>query len=146
MEIFGLFFLQMLMCVVIGTGMGAMTKSRTKSTGPRTMILITIGAALVTIVSAEFFKGLGNPWFADPGRIAAQVVSALGFMGTGLIWITDSREMKRLWTAAAVWVSAILGMLIGMGRLLLSGAVLIMVIAVVFGSDYYVHYRDNSSR
>ena len=138
--------LQLLMCVIVGTGMGAVTKSRTRSTGPRTMILITTGSALITVVSSEFFKGLGNPWVADPGRIAAQVVSALGFIGTGLIWTAESKEMRRLWTAAAVWVSAILGMFIGMGRLLLSGAVLIMVIAVVLGSDYYVRYRSNGSR
>ncbi len=81
----------------------------------RVFILITVGAALITITSVDFFKLLDLPWIADPGRIAAQVIAALGFLGTGLIWISDDSRVKGLPVAGSLLVAAIIGILIGMG-------------------------------
>lgn len=137
------FIIQMLMCVFVGGAMGAITRTKVKGAGPRTFILVTIGAALVTIVSTEFFKLAGNPWLADPGRIAAQVISALGFMGTGVIWMANEQNVRGLWTAAAIWVSAIIGMVIGLGYFGASTIGLLMITLALLGIEYYYTWRKN---
>lgn len=81
--------------------------------------LIGMGSALITTVSLEFFKPSAYPWTGDPGRIAAQVISALGFIGTGLIWKSEKdNKVKGISVAASIWVTSILGLLIGTGLVL----------------------------
>ncbi|MGR6836097.1 MgtC/SapB family protein [Syntrophomonas erecta] len=84
----------------------------------RTIRLFTVtclGATLVTIVSTEFYKMYIGPWFSDPGRLAAQVISALGFIGTGLIWVTEDRRVEGMPAATSLWLTSIMGILIGAG-------------------------------
>lgn len=82
----------------------------------RVFILIAMGATLITITSTEYFKMMDLPWIADPGRLAAQIIAALGFIGTGLIWISENSKVKGLPVAASLWVTAILGIMIGIGQ------------------------------
>lgn len=82
----------------------------------RVFAIISMGAALTSIVSVEFFKSIAYAWTSDPGRISAQVISALGFLGTGLIWMSEQdNKIKGVSVAASLWVAAIIGMLIGAG-------------------------------
>lgn len=81
----------------------------------RLFSIICMGACLVTITSMEFFKLLELPWVSDPERIAAQVVSALGFLGTGLIWISEDQHVRGLSAGASLWFVAILGIMVGAG-------------------------------
>lgn len=82
----------------------------------RVFAIICMGAALTTIVSMEFFKSISYSWTTDPGRISAQVLSALGFIATGLIWMSEKdHKIKGVSVAASLWVTALLGMLIGAG-------------------------------
>ncbi|NLU50014.1 MAG: MgtC/SapB family protein [Syntrophomonadaceae bacterium] len=133
---------QMLMCVVVGGTIGIIAKEKTKVTGARTFILVTVGSALVTIVSVNFAKQLSNPWLADPGRIAAQIVSAFGFISTGVIWLADDPNRRGLWTAAALWVSAILGMSIGSGWLGTSTIGLVFTVVALLGIEHYLSRRN----
>ena len=82
----------------------------------RIFVLIAAGSTLLTIVSVEFFRPLALPLMADPGRIAAQIIVALGFLGTGLIWISEDSKVKGLPVAGSLLVTAIIGILIGIGN------------------------------
>jgi putative Mg2+ transporter-C (MgtC) family protein len=108
--------------------------------GLRTHILVGIGAALVMIVSIRIFESYPNS-DADPGRIAAQVVSGIGFLGAGTI-ITHGYSVKGLTTAASLWTTAALGLAVGSGFYQLSIiATTIVFISLYFFSDikYGIH-------
>ena len=93
---------------------------RQKSAGYRTHVLVGIGTCAFTLVSAYGFAGvLGDEARLDPSRIAAQIVSGVGFLGAGVIF--KGRNMVRgLTTAATVWVTAAVGMACGAGMLTLA--------------------------
>src|SRR5205085_4350120 len=86
--------------------------------GLRTHLLVCVGSALFTIVSAYGFRGFlehgGSVVRADPTRIAAQIVSGIGFLGAGAI-IRQGLSIRGLTTAATLWVVAALGMAAGAG-------------------------------
>lgn len=80
----------------------------------RIFAFVCIGSTLVTITSIYFFQISGFPWYADPGRLSAQIVSALGFIGAGFIWLGEDNKVRGLNKAAALWVVSIIGIVIGM--------------------------------
>jgi putative Mg2+ transporter-C (MgtC) family protein len=94
----------------IGGLIGAEREMRKKSAGFRTNILIAMGSALFTILSIALPDTSG-----DPGRIAAQIVTGIGFLGAGAI-IRTRGSVHGLTTAATVWVNAALGMAAGSGE------------------------------
>jgi putative Mg2+ transporter-C (MgtC) family protein len=107
---------------------GAERESKSKPAGLRTMAMVSIGAAVFTMVSIE----LGLP-SGDRARIAAQVVTGIGFLGAGAI-LRGPQGVLGLTTAATIWVTAAVGMVIGAGfagagLLLGLGAVLILVLS-----------------
>ena len=87
--------LGLLLSVVLGFAIGFERKLRFKEAGVRTHTIVCFGAALMTIIS----RHIGN---GDPGRIAAQIVTGIGFLGAGMI-IYKQREIKGLTTAAGIW-------------------------------------------
>ena len=89
---------------------GAEREFRQKSAGFRTNILIAMGSAIFTILSLAL-----APTSSDPTRIAAQIVTGVGFLGAGAILRTDNR-VHGLTTAATVWVNAALGVAAGAGQ------------------------------
>jgi len=93
--------------------------------GFRTHSLVALGAALFTIVSAYGFAGDG----VDPTRIAAQIVSGIGFIGAGTI-LQHRGNIRGLTTAASLWSVAAIGMAAGAGLLVMAviGTVLILVV------------------
>jgi putative Mg2+ transporter-C (MgtC) family protein len=97
---------------------------RHKAAGIRTFTLICLGATIFTIVSIGF-DGPG----ADPSRIIAQIVAGIGFLGLGVIWKSSDR-LTGVTTAATVWVSAAIGVMIGLGMIheTIVGTVLTFVI------------------
>ena len=104
---------------------------RQKSAGLRTHALVGTGSAIFTLVSAFGFSTvLGGDVMLDPSRIAAQVVSGIGFLGAGVIFV--NRDVVRgLTTAATVWMSAAIGMACGAGMVPLAvAATLLHFIAV----------------
>jgi len=121
------FILRLITALVAGLIIGI---SNRENSMIRVFALVCVGAALITIVSMEFFKFLSYPWISDPGRLAAQIVSALGFIGSGFIWITDNNKVGGLSAAAGLWITAILGILIGIGSQYVTVIVLLLVITV----------------
>lgn len=94
---------------VLGGLIGFEREYRAKDAGTRTHLLVAIGAALMMIVSRWGFDGTG-----DPSRVAAQIVSGIGFIGAGSI-IVNRHTVHGLTTAAGLWVAAGIGMTIASG-------------------------------
>lgn len=103
---------RLLMAAVLGGAIGWEREHAHKPAGLRTNILICMGAALLTDLSVT--AGAGVPG-ADPARIAAQIVSGMGFLGAGTI-LQARGSVTGLTTAATLWVVAAIGMAVGFGR------------------------------
>lgn len=104
--------LRILSSAIVGGIIGIEREAHNRPAGFRTHILVTMGAALIMLISTQGFPGMGGLY--DPSRIAAQVVSGVGFLGAGTIIITG-HEIKGLTTAASLWVCAGVGLAIGAG-------------------------------
>jgi putative Mg2+ transporter-C (MgtC) family protein len=102
----------------LGAAIGVERELRDREAGMRTHLLVALGAALFTIVSAygfeEFFTTGGSIVQTDPTRIAAQVVTGIGFLGAGAI-IREGLSVRGLTTAGSLWVVAAIGMAAGAG-------------------------------
>jgi len=104
---------QILLSAMLGMVIGFEREKMSKPAGMRTYMLVSMGSALFTIMSVGgFVEFTGNIGF-DPSRIASQIVVGVGFLGAGIIFFTKT-EVKGLTTAAAVWVSAAIGMAVGL--------------------------------
>ena len=113
------FVFRILLAMLLGGIIGAERERKNRSAGFRTHILVTVGACMFMIVSismpmmiSTMPNGIVNN--ADPGRIAAQVVSGIGFLGAGAI-MQDKGKVRGLTTAASLWVVAAIGLAIGAG-------------------------------
>lgn len=106
----------LLVCSFVLSGtIGIERELRQKSPGARTHILVGMGSALFTLVSAYGFEHvLGDDVVLDPSRIAAQIVTGIGFLGAGVIFVRRN-IISGLTTAASVWVTAAVGMACGAG-------------------------------
>jgi putative Mg2+ transporter-C (MgtC) family protein len=102
----------------LGAAVGFERELRDREAGIRTHLLVSLGSALFTIVSAfgfhEFLTNGGSIVRADPTRIAAQIVTGIGFLGAGAI-IREGLSVRGLTTAATLWVVAAIGMASGAG-------------------------------
>jgi|YelNatPaOPRAMG01_1025707.scaffolds.fasta_scaffold18585_2 putative Mg2+ transporter-C (MgtC) family protein len=117
--------LRLLLAAVLGAGIGYQRERAGKPAGLRTHILIAIGSALFTVVSMFGFGGQ-----VDPSRVAAGVVTGIGFIGAGVIFrgMRMDGPVVGLTTAASIWVTAAIGLAAGVGMYLV--AVVIAVLAV----------------
>ena len=102
----------------LGAAIGIEREVREREAGIRTHLLVSLGAGLFTVVSAygfhEFLSSGVNVIRADPTRIAAQIVTGIGFLGAGAI-IREGISVRGLTTAASLWVVAAIGMAAGAG-------------------------------
>jgi putative Mg2+ transporter-C (MgtC) family protein len=100
--------------VLLCGAIGLERESRGQAAGLRTHILVGVGAALFTLVSAYAFQSSESGTRIDPTRIAAQIVTGIGFLGAGTI-IRQGLTVRGLTTAAALWIVAAIGMAVGAG-------------------------------
>jgi putative Mg2+ transporter-C (MgtC) family protein len=111
---------ELLLAFGLSSLIGLEREWRQKSAGLRTHTLVGVGAALFLIVSKYGFSDvLGNDVVLDPSRVAAQIVSGIGFIGGGLIFVRGD-AVRGLTTAAIVWVTAAIGMACGAGLAILA--------------------------
>jgi putative Mg2+ transporter-C (MgtC) family protein len=101
------------LCLLLGLLVGVERELRNKPAGISTNCFVMAGACLFTFVSSEIDPN-------SPARIAAQVVSGVGFLGAGMIIKSESNTVKNLTTAASVWFAAAIGMVIGFGWYLIA--------------------------
>lgn len=109
--------LRILLAFLLGGVIGYERETTQRPAGLRTHMLVAAGSAAFTIVSIYAFVGQGT--VRDPARVAAQIVTGVGFLGAGTIWRTSS-TVRGLTTAASIWLVAAIGMLIGTGLYLLA--------------------------
>ncbi|WP_093145786.1 MgtC/SapB family protein [Saccharopolyspora antimicrobica] len=120
---------------------------RAKSAGMRTHALVGVGAALFMLVSKYGFGDLlvFDRVSLDPSRVAAQIVSGIGFIGGGLIFVRRD-AVRGLTTAATVWVVAAVGMACGSGLVVLAAATTAVHFLVVIGYPWLLHLLRRSLR
>ena len=119
----------LLLSILLGFAIGFERRLRSKEAGIRTHTIVCVGAALMTIIS----RNIGN---GDPGRIAAQIVSGVGFLGAGMI-VYKQHEVKGLTTAAGVWATAGVGMACGAGLYVVA----VGATAVIFVVQFVLHSK-----
>ena len=125
-------FGELALAFVLSSLIGLEREWRQKSAGLRTHALVGVGAALFMLVSKYGFGDIVGPRVTlDPSRVAAQIVSGIGFIGGGLIFVRGD-AVRGLTTAAVVWVTAAVGMASGAGLALLALAVTGSHFIVVF--------------
>lgn len=116
--------------ILLGGAIGLERERQDKPAGFRTIILICVGACVLTILSQTGGNGVG-----DPTRIAAQIVTGIGFLGAGAI-IHDRGSVVGMTTAASIWAVAAIGMAAGFGQfgLAIIGTIVILVALELFHS------------
>jgi putative Mg2+ transporter-C (MgtC) family protein len=117
---------KLLISLLIGSIVGAEREYRSKSAGFRTLILVCVGSTLFTIFSVRI--GIGNP-----DRIAANIITGIGFLGAGAIFRGET-GVSGLTTATMIWMTAALGMGIGAGQYIICcvATLVIMVVLLIF--------------
>lgn len=132
MELFNT--LPLLLSVFLGFLIGLERESKHKSIGIRTLSLITLGSTIYTLISIYYFN-------SDPTRVIAQIVTGIGFLGAGIIFKSGS-EIKGLTTAATVWTSSGIGVLVGLGlyKIAIISTLLVLIINSLFK---YFKYEDS---
>lgn len=116
--------IKILLSIVLGGIIGAEREIRSRSAGFRTLILISLGSTLFAIISME----VGT--IKDPVRLAANIVTGIGFLGAGAIF-RESNRVQGLTTAASIWIAAAVGLSVGMGYYFLPIAVTLFSIIVL---------------
>jgi putative Mg2+ transporter-C (MgtC) family protein len=109
----------------LGTVIGFERQYRARMAGLRTNALVAVGATLFVLLSANGFSGAT----ADPTRVAAQIVSGIGFLGAGVI-LRDGLTVRGINTAATLWCSAAVGALAGAGMFTVASAGTVLVVVV----------------
>ena len=132
MELFNT--LPLLLSVFLGFLIGLEREYKHKSIGIRTLSLITLGSTIYTLISIYYFN-------SDPTRVIAQIVTGIGFLGAGIIFKSGS-EIKGLTTAATVWTSSGIGVLVGLGlyKIAIISTLLVLIINSLFK---YFKYEDS---
>jgi putative Mg2+ transporter-C (MgtC) family protein len=110
---------KLLLAAVLGGMIGFEREIHGRPAGFRTHLLVSLGACLFVITSIQFYTHYGNfsgiqPVGVDPGRVAAQVVTGIGFLGAGAI-IREKFSVRGLTTAACLWLAAAIGVACGVG-------------------------------
>jgi putative Mg2+ transporter-C (MgtC) family protein len=119
--------LRLVLAAALGAIIGYQRERAGKPAGLRTHMLISIGSALFTVASAFGFTGA-----VDPTRIAAGIVTGIGFLGAGAILHREGGIVAGLTTAATIWVSAAIGLAAGAGLYLISAVTTGLVLIVLF--------------
>ena len=121
-----LYLLNILLAVVLGFAIGYERKLRYKEAGIRTHTIVCAGSALIMVVSKYGFSDIQE---YDASRVAAQIVSGIGFLGAGII-IYRKHEIHGLTTAAGVWATAGVGMAAGAGMYVVAAGAAVVIIGV----------------
>ena len=120
--------IRLILAVLFGGIIGLERGRQRRAAGLRTHILVCLGAALVTTVGFYSTQVLGNIT-ADPMRVAAQVISGIGFLGVGTILVKGRFQITGLTTAAGLWVTAAIGIALGAG--FYEGAIIAFIVTVI---------------
>ena len=145
------FVIRLLLALAMGFSLGLERELTNKYAGLRTHILVCLGACVFTLLSLHGFPPHANPVggasVGDPARIAAQIVTGIGFIGGGTV-LRQGLTIQGLTTAATLWICAAIGMAAGCGEYALSiittiFSVLALVLIRVFERKFLRHNNKN---
>ncbi len=143
--------LRFLLAIVIGCIIGIDREKKNRPAGLRTHVLVCVGAAVIAIIEslmvADMLKtnsGGSSGLTINYGRMSAQVISGIGFLGAGTIFISQ-KKIAGLTTAASLWNAACLGLAVGMGYYLIAtvGCVIVIVTLALLQKVVHVHVAKN---
>ncbi len=117
--------IRLLLAAVFGAAVGYERRSSDNPAGLRTLSLVAVGSALFTIISAFGFET------ADQSRVAAQIVTGVGFLGAGTI-LRSGGSISGLTTAATIWATAAIGMAVGSGLYIAAGGGTALMLAILY--------------
>ena len=137
MSVYEIIFKLTLACILGGL-IGLERESLNRPAGLRTYTLVCVGSTLAMIVSLDMYFEYYKSVNADPGRIAAQVVSGIGFLGAGTI-MREGATVRGLTTAAGLWVVACIGLAVGAG---LYAPAIATTILILFILIYFVRIEE----
>ena len=134
--------IRLLLAGVCGCLIGYERKNRNKEAGIRTHIIVAIASCLMMEISKYGFEDIGK---FDGARLAAQVVSGIGFLGAGMIFV-HKNSVKGLTTAAGVWATSGIGMAVGAGMYIIGvvTTVIIFVFQILFHKKFKFLSHQNS--
>ncbi|MGE4569690.1 MAG: MgtC/SapB family protein [Bacteroidales bacterium] len=140
-------FCRLLLGLVAGSVVGLERQARKQPAGFRTHVLICVASTLAMLISLYLPMVQQGATAADPGRIAAQVLTGMGFIGAGAI-LHMGVNVRGLTTAASIWSMAVLGLGIGAGLLWLSAVALCIILFTLFllQSVEERHFPDADSK
>ncbi len=124
---------RLILSTLLGGLVGIERQIHHKPAGLRTHILVCIGACMCMIIGLSLNKEFGEG--IDPSRIAAQVVSGIGFLGAGTIMVTRA-SVKGLTTAASIWATSALGLAIGNGMFFTASVAAILMVTVLLVFEF----------
>ncbi len=126
---------KLLLSLLLGSCVGMERKRKGQTAGLRTFALISMGATLAMLISIyvpQEYLGLKN---GDPGRIAAQVITGIGFLGAGAI-IQGKGSVRGLTTAAGIWMVATIGLAVGVGLYVVAVVATGLIIVILMVLEY----------
>lgn len=130
--------------VILGGVIGLERGLRNRPAGLRTNMLVCLGACIVMMTNQYIYQTYAT---GDPVRMAAQVVSGIGFLGAGTIIVTSHNRIKGLTTAAGLWTAACVGLALGIGLYevaLIGGAAVFVVLTLLHLWDGYMRRRSRT--
>ncbi|HWP98625.1 MAG TPA: MgtC/SapB family protein [Syntrophomonadaceae bacterium] len=137
MSILEILFKLILACILGGL-IGLERESLNRPAGLRTYTLVCVGSTLAMLVSLDMYYSFYQTVNADPGRIAAQVISGIGFLGAGTI-MREGATVRGLTTAAGLWAVACIGLAVGAGLYIPAVATTALILFVLI---YFVKLED----
>lgn len=135
------YLIRILVAACLGILIGSERKNRNKSAGIRTHVIVALGAALIMVVSKY---GFGDVEKVDSARLAAQVVSGVGFLGAGVIFVRNNL-VNGLTTAAGIWATAGVGLALGAGMYVVGISSALLVVTIQFVMHRIAYFADVAS-
>ena len=138
--------LRILAAVAIGAVIGIDREVKNRPAGMRTHVLVCLGAALVALIEQQqaaivLMQGAGSPVNVSVGRITSTVVTGVGFLGAGTIFMSE-HKITGLTTAASLWCTACIGLAVGAGFILMAGMAGLIVLIVLRMMQKIIHVHS----
>ena len=132
------YLLRIIVASICGCAIGFERKNRHKEAGMKTHAIVALGSALIMVVSKYGFSDVAPP---DTSRIAAQVVSGIGFLGAGIIFVKDNNIVSGLTTAAGIWATSGIGLCVGAGNYFVGimSTVIMLVLQFILHSKLFTN-------
>ncbi|MDO4481739.1 MAG: MgtC/SapB family protein [Bacillota bacterium] len=129
--------LRLIIALICGAAVGLEREKKNQAAGLRTHIAVILGATLVMLLSKYGFSDIDFT-ARDPGRMASQVVSGIGFLGAGTI-IVNRNKVRGLTTAASLWTTACIGLAVGAGFYVPAITTTILLVGTLSFLQYFEH-------